>query len=102
MANITLAVRQSHRGAPWLGEEGRWNQLAPHSEVRPSGVSDRVSLLLARAQGLPCQGGVVPLLQPPVPPMEGRKGEGMPGRVAGESGPLGRNPGRPDEGVLRA
>ena len=54
----------------------------------------------ARAQGLPCQGGVEPLMQPLVPPMEGQKGEGVPGRVAGESGPLERNPARPDKGAL--
>ena len=64
----------------------------------PSGGSDLVSLLLARVQRLPCQGGVVPLLQPPVPPMEGQKGEGLPGRAAGGSGP-GQGAGILEDGI---
>ena len=60
--------------------------------------STRVSLLLARAQGLPHQGGVASLLQPPVPPMEGQKGEGLPGRAAGGSGP-GQGAGILEDGI---
>ena len=49
-----------------------------HSEVAPSGGSDRVSPLLAWAQGLPRQGGVAPLLLPRCLQQRGRRGRGCP------------------------
>ena len=100
-ANITLVVLQTHGSlAPWHGGEGRWSWPAPYLRVGLPSGSVHVSLLLARAQEFLHQGGVVPLLQPLVLPMEGRKGEGEPGRAADESGLPERNPARLDKGAF--